>query len=181
VDAPPAFRRRLLEAIPRLRRYARSLAYDPGEADDLTQTTLERALLHWQQFDPQRELLVWLLSIAHNAHLDGRRRAARLQVTDPAELQHSVDEAGGDPGTDVGLRMDLQAALGRLAPEQREALLLVCVEQLSYAEVAQVMRTPVGTVMSRVCRARATLRRFLEAPERSGAPFATGRSCPFMP
>jgi RNA polymerase sigma-70 factor (ECF subfamily) len=169
VDAPTAFRNRLLEAIPRLRRYARSLAFDAAEADDLTQLTLERALSRWRQFDPGRDLLVWLLSIAHNAHLDGRRREARWQVTDPEELQRSADAAGGDPGTDVGLRLDLQAALGRLAPEQREPLLLVCVEQLSYAEVAEVMRIPVGTVMSRVCRARATLRRLLEAPER-GAP-----------
>jgi RNA polymerase sigma-70 factor (ECF subfamily) len=172
VDAPPAFRERLLEAIPRLRRYARSLTFQPAEADDLTQLTLERALLHWRKFDPGRDLLVWLLSIAHNAHLDGRRRDARLQVTDPDEMQRASDEAGGAPGVDVGLRLDLIAALARLAPEQREALLLVCVEQLSYAEVAQVMRTPIGTVMSRVCRARATLRRFLEAPARGagGAP-----------
>jgi RNA polymerase sigma-70 factor (ECF subfamily) len=154
----------LLEAIPRLRRYARTLAFDPAEADDLTQLALERALTHWQQFDPGRDLLVWLLSIAHNAHLDGRRRDARVQVTDPLTLQQATDAAGGTPGTDVGLRLDLLAALERLAPEQREALLLVCVEQLTYAEVAQVMRTPVGTVMSRVCRARATLRRFLETP-----------------
>jgi RNA polymerase sigma-70 factor (ECF subfamily) len=170
VDAPTTFRSRLLDAIPRLRRYARSLAFDAADADDLTQLTLERALVHWQQFDPGRDLLVWLLSIAHNAHLDGRRRDARLQVTDPEEMQRSSDAAGGDPGVDVGLRLDLRAALGRLAPEQCEALLLVCVEQLSYAEVAQVMRTPVGTVMSRVCRARATLRRFLEAPERGAPP-----------
>lgn len=170
MDAPPAFRHRLLDAIPRLRRYARSLAYDPGDADDLTQLTLERALTRWQQFDPQRDMVVWLLSIAHNAHLDGRRRDARMQVTDPEDLQRGVDAAGGDPGTDVGLRLDLLAALGRLAPEQREALLLVCVEQLSYAEVSVVMRIPLGTVMSRVCRARATLRRFLESPDRGGTP-----------
>jgi len=168
VHAPPAFRQRLLESIPRLRRYARSLAFDPGDSDDLVQLTLERALAHWQQFDASRDMLVWLLSIAHNAHLDGRRRDARLQVTDPVDLQRAQDEAGGDPGTDVGLRMDLLAALARLAPEQREPLLLVCVEQLSYAEVAEVMRIPVGTVMSRVCRARATLRRFLEAPDGRG-------------
>jgi RNA polymerase sigma-70 factor (ECF subfamily) len=96
LDAPAAPRQHLLDAIPRLRRYARTLAFDAAD---------------------------------------------------------------GNPGTDVGLRLDLQAALARLAPEQREALLLVCVEQFSYAEVAHVMRTPVGTVMSRVCRARAALRR----------------------
>lgn len=162
VYAPQIFRRQLLAAIPRLRRYARTLAFDTALADDLTQLTLERALSRWSQFDPQRDMTVWLLSIAHNAHLDGLRRDSRVSVTDPAELERAQDADGGDPGVDVGLRMDLRAALERLSPEQREPLLLVCVEQLSYAEVAQVMQIPVGTVMSRVCRARATLRRFLD-------------------
>lgn len=160
--APPAFRRQLLDAIPRLRRYARSLGLDGPQADDLTQLTLERALSRWRQFDDARDMTVWLLSIAHNAHLDGRRRDARLTVVDPEEMQRAQDAGGGDPGTDVGLRLDLLRALARLAPEQRETLLLVCVEQLSYAETAQVMGTPIGTVMSRVCRARAALRRLMD-------------------
>jgi RNA polymerase sigma-70 factor (ECF subfamily) len=170
VTAPSAFRLGLLDSIPRLRRYARSLGLDAARADDLTQQVLERALSRWQQFDPQRELGVWLLSIAHNAHLDALRRDARLTVTDPIELQQAQDADGGAASTDVGLRIDLQRALSRLSPEQREPLLLVCVEQLSYAEVADVMGIPVGTVMSRVCRARTTLRRFLDGEETSAAP-----------
>ncbi len=170
MDAPAAFRRRLLDAIPRLRRYARTLAFDSAQADDLTQQTLERALLHWQQFDAQRDMTVWLLSIAHNAHLDGLRRDSRMTVTDPTEVERVQDAGGGDPGVDVGLRLDLLAALRLLSPDQREALLLVCVEQMSYAEVAEVMRIPIGTVMSRVCRARAVLRRFLDGEGPSAAP-----------
>lgn len=162
MDAPPAFRRQLLDAIPRVRRYARTLAFDAAVADDLTQQTLERALSHWRQFDPQREMGVWLLSIAHNAHMDTVRREARMTVTDPAELQRVQDAGGGYLGQDVGLRMDLQSALALLPAEQREPLLLVCVEQLSYAEVAEVMHIPIGTVMSRVCRGRAVLRKFLD-------------------
>jgi RNA polymerase sigma-70 factor (ECF subfamily) len=169
VQAPPAFRRQLLDAIPRLRRYARSLTFDAALADDLTQQTLERALSHWTQFDPQREMTAWLLSIAHNAHLDGLRRDARITVTDPTELGRVQDARGGDLGVDVGLRIDLLAALRLLSPEQREPLLLVCVEQLSYAETATVMNIPVGTVMSRVCRARAALRRFLSGEEQPAA------------
>jgi RNA polymerase sigma-70 factor (ECF subfamily) len=165
VNAPPVFRRQLLESIPRLRRYARSLVFDPTLADDLTQQALERALTHWQQFDDRRDIIVWLLSIAHNAHLDGLRRDSRMTYTDPVEMERAMDAQGGDMGVDVGLRLDLQAALARLSPEQREPLMLVCVEQLSYAEVAEVMRIPVGTVMSRVCRARAVLRRFLGGEE----------------
>jgi RNA polymerase sigma-70 factor (ECF subfamily) len=170
VHAPAAFRQQLLASIPRLRRYARSLSFDTARADDLTQQVLERALSRWQQFDAQREMSVWLLSIAHNAHLDTLRRESRINVTDPAEMQSAHDAAGGDPGIDVGLRIDLKSALARLAPEQREPLLLVCVEQLSYAEVAQVMNIPVGTVMSRVCRARAALRRFLDVGAAAAVP-----------
>ena len=170
MHAPPAFRRQLLDAMPRLRRYARTLAFDSAVADDLTQQALERALSHWHQFDQQRNMAVWLLSIAHNAHLDALRRDSRMAVTDPAELERSQDERGGDPGTDVGLQLDLRAALARLSPEQREPLLLVCVEQLSYAEVAEVMHIPVGTVMSRVCRARGALRRFLGGEEAAAVP-----------
>ena len=73
MDAPTAFRRQLLNIIPRLRRYARALTFDAAAADDLSQHTLERALVHWQQFDPRRDLGAWVLSIAHNAHLDSVR------------------------------------------------------------------------------------------------------------
>lgn len=162
VDAPPAFRRQLLDAIPRLRRYARALTFDPAAADDLSQQALERALTHWQQFDPQREMGVWLLSIAHNAHLDTLRRESRMTVTDPSELQRAQDDKQGDNSHVMGLRLDLEAALERLPAEQRQPLLLVCVEQLSYAEVAEVLHIPIGTVMSRVCRGRAALRSYLD-------------------
>jgi RNA polymerase sigma-70 factor (ECF subfamily) len=178
VDAPPAFRRQLLDAIPRVRRYARSLVFDSAAADDLTQQTLERALSHWRQFDPQREMGVWLLSIAHNAHMDTLRRESRMTVTDPTELQRVQDAAGGDLGHNVGLRMDLQAALALLPVEQREPLLLVCVEQLSYAEVAEVMHIPIGTVMSRVCRGRAVLRKFLDGAARPARPAQAASPAP---
>ena len=164
VDAPPAFCRQLLDVLPRLRRYARALTFDTATADDLSQQTLERALSHWRQFDPQREIGVWLLSTAHNAHRDALRRDARVTTTDPLELQRVQDERHSDAGHGPGLRLDLLAALRLLPPEQREPLLLVCVEQLSYAEAAEVLRIPVGTVMSRVSRGRAVLRRFLEGP-----------------
>lgn len=166
MDAPPAFRRQLLDVIPRLRRYARALTFDAAAADDLAQQALERALSHWQQFDPQREMGVWVLSIAHNAHLDTVRREARMTATDPAELQRAQDAAQADNSHMLGLRLDLRAALSLLPPEQREPLLLVCLEQLSYAEVAEVLHVPIGTVMSRVFRARAVLRRFLAGEER---------------
>ena len=179
VEAPAAFRQQLLGAIPRLRRYARSLVFDQSAADDLVQTTLERALAHWHQFDQRRDILVWMVSIAHNAHVDERRRSARMSLVEPddpdAPPHDHLDRRGGVPGADVGLRIDLVAALQRLPVEQREALLLVGVEQFSYAECAEALAIPIGTVMSRVSRGRAALRELLDGrvpatDSTSGAP-----------
>jgi len=161
VIAPPAFRNQLLGAIPRLRRYARSLVFDAASADDLVQTALERALGHWRQFDPRRDLVLWLLAIAHNAFLDSLRRDRHLDVVAPDVLTETQDrQRHAEP--DIGLQLDLSAALERISPDQRSALMLVVVEQLSYAEAADVLQVPAGTVMSRVSRARAALREVLD-------------------
>jgi RNA polymerase sigma-70 factor (ECF subfamily) len=162
VHAPESFRKQLLAALPRVRRYVRSLAFDAALADDLTQSTVERALAHWHQFDQRRDMLVWLLTIAHNAFMDVRRRDGRSTSLDPVDLQQLQDTRTVDHTDHLALRVDLLAALRRLSAEQREPLLLVCVEQLSYAEVAEVMGIPLGTVMSRVFRGRAALRQMLE-------------------
>lgn len=170
MTAPTAFRQQLLTTIPRLRRYARSLVFDASAADDLVQTALERALAHWHQFDQRRDILVWVISIAHNAHMDERRRHGRVVSVEPQSLQDGPDAASAVTLPDPGLRIDLLAALARLPIEQREPLLLVTLEQLSYAECAEVLRIPVGTVMSRVSRGRAALRALLDghAPSTPG-------------
>ena len=175
MSAPETFRHQLLSTIPRLRRYARSLSYDVSAADDLVQSTLERALTHWHQFDQRRDIVVWLLSIAHNAFLDQRRRDHRVTLVEPEQLESYQDRTQSDPGTDVGLRLDLLAALATLSPEQREPLLLVSVEQLSYAECAEALGIPIGTVMSRVSRARAALRVTLDDRARGLKPRALRR------
>lgn len=162
MNAPPAFRQQLVGAIPRLRRYARSLVFDAGAADDLVQTALERALVHWGQYDPRRDLVLWLLAIAHNAFLDAVRRDRHLDVLAPEQLSDTLDRTRcSEP--DLGLQLDLSAALARLSGDQRSALMLVVIEQLSYAEAADVLQVPAGTVMSRVSRARAALREWLDA------------------
>jgi RNA polymerase sigma-70 factor (ECF subfamily) len=169
VNAPTAFRQQLLATIPRLRRYARSLVFDASEADDMVQTALERALAHWHQFDQRRDILVWVISIAHNAYMDERRRQGPVSSVEPQDLQDGP-EAPSSHSTDPGLRLDLLSALQRLNLDQREALLLVTLEQLSYAECAEVLRVPIGTVMSRVSRGRAALRALLDGH----APTPTG-------
>lgn len=161
MTAPTAFRQQLLSTIPRLRRYARSLVFDASAADDLVQTALERALAHWHQFDQRRDILVWVISIAHNAHMDDRRRRSHLVNVEPLDLQDGPDSVAA-PASDPGLLMDLVAALSRLPVEQREPLLLVTLEQLSYAECAEVLHIPIGTVMSRISRGRVALRALLD-------------------
>ena len=168
VNAPAAFRQQLLGAIPRLRRYARSLVFDVHAADDLVQTTLERALAHWHQFDQRRDILLWTISIAHNAFMDDRRRQARTPMSEIYDVQAELIPA---VGVDVGLRIDLIAALRQLPIEQREPLLLVSLEQMSYAECSEVLGIPIGTVMSRVSRGRVALRELLDGkPPRSTRP-----------
>lgn len=174
MHAPDAFRQQLVAAIPRLRRYARSLCFDTAAADDLSQTALERALTHWHQYDQRRDVVVWLLSIAHNAFADQRRRDSRLTLVEPQDIAARQDLAGGDPGADVGLRLDLAAALARIPAEQREPLLLVTLEQFSYAECAEVLGIPIGTVMSRISRGRSALRAALDGRSRT-EPAATLR------
>ncbi|MBK7614885.1 MAG: RNA polymerase sigma factor [Burkholderiales bacterium] len=169
MQAPPAFCQQLLDALPRVRRYARSLSYDASHADDLVQSVMERALSHWHQFDQQRNVLVWLLSIAHNAHLDHLRRDHRLSLLEPEHLSDLQDANASHGASDPGLRMDLLAALERLTAEHREVLLLVGVEQLSYAECAQVLQVPTGTVMSRLSRARTAMRAALDGQPKAGA------------
>ena len=171
MNAPPAFRQQLLIAIPRLRRYARSLVFDTAAADDLVQTALERALSHWHQFDQRRDLVVWTISIAHNAYLDDRRRAARMPMVEPREGQPPVEDRLVANSPDIGLRLDLVAALKQLPVEQREPLLLVTLEQMSYAECAEALQIPIGTVMSRISRGRSALRALLDgAPPQTAAP-----------
>jgi RNA polymerase sigma-70 factor (ECF subfamily) len=168
VNAPTAFRQQLLGTMPRLRRYARSLVFDASAADDLVQTALERALAHWHQFDQRRDILVWVISIAHNAFMDDRRRHARMPSASSGHGSGHGDDALSmldtlaAPSVDVGLQMDLNAAIGRLSVEHREPLLLVAFEQFSYAECAEALQIPIGTVMSRVSRARAVLRGMLD-------------------
>jgi RNA polymerase sigma-70 factor (ECF subfamily) len=174
MSAPDAFRQQLLAAIPRLRRYARTLVFDAPAADDLVQSALERALVHWRQFDPQRDLVLWLLAIAHNAWLDALRRDRHLDVVAPERVAEALDrERRHEP--DLGLQLDLAQALSHLVADQRSALMLVVVEQLSYAEAAEVLQVPEGTVMSRVSRARVLLRGWLDGSAQMPPPAAAQR------
>jgi RNA polymerase sigma-70 factor (ECF subfamily) len=149
--------------IPRLRRYARALAGDSHRADDLVQDTLERALTKFHLWRHGSDLRAWMFAIMHNVFINQLKARRELALDDAAEA--SLEGAAhSDP---LELR-DLDAALRRLPVEQREVLLLVGLEQLSYSEASQALDVPVGTVMSRLSRGRERLRVLM-----SGAPVTT--------
>ena len=151
----------MVAQIPRLRRYAYSLTGDSSRGDDLVQECLERAWSRRRLYDAARPIRPWLFTILHNLHVNQiRRNAAEPMIvsSDSPDAVHA--QASNEPGA-VDLR-DLQRALDLLAPLHREVLILVGLEQLSYRETAKSLGVPVGTVMSRLSRAREQLRQHLQ-------------------
>jgi RNA polymerase sigma factor (sigma-70 family) len=150
----------LVGHIPDLRRYARSLTGDAWAADDLVQDTLERACERWQLWAAGSDLRAWLFTLMHNLFIDGARRAVRQAAhrVDVEAVENELVAPAGVPDQ----ALDLQRCLLRLPPEQREVLLLVTLQDLGYQEAARITGVPVGTVMSRLSRARARLRELME-------------------
>lgn len=142
--------------IPGLRRYARALMKDTAAADDLVQDCLERAVAKWYQRRAGGDTRPWLYRILHNLAVNRLRQQARRGV----HVSVEDDDLVSLPAQEAGLVMrDLASALDRLPEEQRAVLLLVSVEDLSYAEAASALDISVGTVMSRLSRARERLRK----------------------
>src|SRR2546421_8586840 len=145
---------RMVELIPRLRRYARALVSDRATADDLVQDTLERAWAKLHLYRRGTDLRAWLFTVMHNVHVN-RVRAARS--SEPLE-DEMPELAQGGTQPDALLVRDLDRAIARLPADQRAVLLLVTLEDMSYDEVARTLGIPIGTVMSRLSRAREKLR-----------------------
>ena len=145
---------RLVELIPRLRRYARALVGDRATADDLVQDTLERAWAKLHLYRRGTDLRAWLFTVMHNVHVN------RVRATRPTDLieDEMPELAQRAPPGDTLLVRDLDRAITRLPAEQRAVLLLVTLEEMSYDEVARTLGIPIGTVMSRLSRAREKLR-----------------------
>lgn len=144
--------------IPGLRRYARALARDAASADDLVQDCLERATGRWHQRRSDGNVRTWMYTILHNLAVNRLRQDKRRGAHVPIE---AVDQGalGRPAGQEAGLHhSDLLDAIARLPEDHRAVLLLVSVEDLSYAEAAETLGLPIGTVMSRLSRARERLR-----------------------
>lgn len=149
----------LTQWVPRLRRYARALARNRDDADDLVQDTLERAWTKAGLWRGVADMCPWLLSIMHNLHVDGIRRTRVATI----ELDDQTPEVGvaATQGDRLAVR-DLQAALDLMPLEQKQVLLLVALEDMSYADVARTLGIPIGTVMSRLSRGRGRLRELMQ-------------------
>jgi len=151
--------RRMSACLSSLRRYAHALLGDRAAADDLVQDTFDRAWSRIASWRDGADMRPWLFSIMHNLHVDQMRRP-RLSTV-PVEYATPDIPVRGTHHDNLELR-DLDAALRRLPDEQREVLLLIALEEMSYAEAAEVLGISPGNVASRLCRARARLRAVLE-------------------
>lgn len=147
--------------IPGLRRYAWALLRDDEAADDLVQDTLERAIRHWGQRRRDGDLKAWLFTIQRNLFLNALRQKKSRGVQVGVEALEDAPSPTESPESQAGLR-DILSGLDALPEEQRSVLLLVGVEDLSYQQAAQVLDVPLGTVMSRLSRARGRLRELME-------------------
>jgi len=159
-------RQEMLAMLPRLRRFAYGMTGSVDSGDDLVQSACERALTRLHQWEPGTRLDSWMFRIMKNLWLDDTRAGWRREVVTSNEVLEAV--RGGDAEAESAVRLELGAVLdhiSRLPDAQRTALLLVSVEGLSYKEAAAILEVPIGTVMSRLARARLTLGQALEPSE----------------
>jgi len=157
----------LVAAIPRLRRYARVLTGDATRADDLVQDTLARAWEKRRLWQAGTDLRAWLFTVMHNVYVNQlallRREAGNISLdADASGLAWQLPVRGNQ--LDRVELMEVVAQMGRLTADQREVLLLAAVEEMRYEEIAAVLAVPIGTVMSRLSRARMKLRHLVAEP-----------------
>ncbi len=158
------FESELVEQIPRLRRYARALTGTTHGADDLVQDTLERALQKQQLWHRGSRLRPWLFTIMHNLFINQVRRTSSQPVTQ--DLDENIRDNGSSPESQWSFQ-HLQTSIATLPDEQKQVFLLVSLEGFAYEEVAKIMDIPVGTVMSRLSRARDRLRQLLSEQQQT--------------
>jgi RNA polymerase sigma-70 factor (ECF subfamily) len=148
---------KLVALLPRLRRYARSLTGSTTDADDLVQSALEKALRSAHQWTPGTRLDWWMFCIVRSVRVDQLRKRSEAAL-DAGAVEKSLAPVDGPKVVESRLMLDaVRRAFARLSEEQREILHLVCVDGLAYREAAEILGIPLGTVMSRLSRARLAL------------------------
>ena len=156
----------IVEQIPHLRRYARALVGDRGQADDLVQDCLERAWSRMDLWASGTNMRAWLFTILHNLHLNTARKYHNTPTLTP--LETGVTSLPVRPTQEDRLEITgVWRAFSRLPEPQRAALLLIALEEMSYEEAAEVLDIPVGTLMSRIHRGREKLRRMMSDADRT--------------
>lgn len=161
------FHRQLAELLPRLRRFARSVTWHREDADDLVQLALERALARSEQWEPGTRLDSWMFRIVKNAWIDEvRSRIRRERVFAPEEEGEHVGDESAEAHQQ---RMAVQKAISLLSDDHRIVIGLVLVDGLPYKEAAEVLEIPIGTLTSRLARARDALQAILSDPTRNTA------------
>lgn len=156
-DPDIAFGERLVAFLPNLRRFAISLCRSRDLADDLVQAACEKALTGSERFEEGTRFDAWMFRILRNLWIDQLRRQKTAGPTEEIEAQPEL-AVPGEAGSEARMTLkSVAAAIDDLVLEQREVLLLTCVEDLSYKEAADVLGIPIGTVMSRLARARKNL------------------------
>ncbi|MET0529899.1 MAG: RNA polymerase sigma factor [Microvirga sp.] len=155
---PTAIGQELVALLPRLRRFALVLCRSPSLADDLVQSACERALAHAASWTPGTRLDAWVFRILRNNWIDHLRRTRTEGMSEDVTVQTEiVGDRGEEPALSKLMLAEVQQCINALPSDQREVLLLVCVEDLAYREAADVLGVPIGTVMSRLARARKRL------------------------
>lgn len=167
----PVWELEILEHLPALQRYAFGLARNFHTAEDLVQDTIVKAYSYVDKFQQGSNLRAWLFTLMHNLFASQVRSSVRrARAGREVDLDDVADELAS-PAPPPDLALDLQRCLMRLPEDQRAVLLLVTLEDLQYADVARILKVPVGTVMSRLSRARSRLRELME-----GAPLQQDRA-----
>ncbi|MEM7776504.1 MAG: RNA polymerase sigma factor [Pseudomonadota bacterium] len=164
---PHASANDLVDEIPHMRRFARSLARNSDAADDLVQDCLERAITRIHLLRERSKLRSWLFRMLYRLHLNSVERTGRRREDSDPSVVEDVPDPGSDPEIRAEARSVLALMQDNLTSEQCAALSLVAVEQLSYGEAARVLDIPVGTLMSRLHRARERLRDLMKVDEDS--------------
>lgn len=157
-DPTIAFGERLVAFLPNLRRFAISLCRSRDVADDLVQAACEKALAGSERFEEGTRFDAWMFRILRNLWIDQLRRQKTAGPTEEIDVQAELAVPSGEAGAEARMTLkSVAAAIDDLVLEQREVLILTCVEELSYKEAAEVLGIPIGTVMSRLARARKNL------------------------